>query len=133
MTSDHTLPSVDLWLREAKSSPAAPRIGIYLTHNGVVRATARAEVRAEDGDRRAVTGMDFSSDPELVRTAEERTRAMEGVFYVRTWLNEGHLSVGDDLMLVLIGADTRPHAADALSFLVGELKSRCVREHELHG
>ena len=29
-------PSIDAWLREAKAHESAPRIGMYLTHNGVV-------------------------------------------------------------------------------------------------
>ena len=47
-------------------------------------------------------------------------------------LNEGRLSVGDDIMLVLIGGDIRPRVIDALQSLVGEIKSGCVREEELY-
>ena len=35
-------------------------------------------------------------------------------------------------MYVLVGGDIRPHAVDALQFLVGRLKSECVRERELN-
>ena len=38
-------PSLDQWLREAKAQPEAPLCGMYLSHNGVVRQTARAKVR----------------------------------------------------------------------------------------
>ena len=38
-------PSMDEWLREAKADPSASKIGMYLTHNGVVRETAKAKVR----------------------------------------------------------------------------------------
>ena len=38
-------PSLDLWLAEAKAHPNADKVGMYLTHNGVVRSTARAEAR----------------------------------------------------------------------------------------
>jgi hypothetical protein len=34
-------------------------------------------------------------------------------------------------MLVLIGGDIRPHVVDALQFLVGKIKSECVREEEI--
>ena len=60
------------------------------------------------------------------------TRAMPGICYARAWLNEGRLGVGDDLMLVLVGGDIRPHVVDALQFLVGGLKRECVREQELY-
>ena len=40
-----TEPSVDQWLREAKADPAAVQCGMFLTHNGVVRITPKAQVR----------------------------------------------------------------------------------------
>ena len=60
----------------------------------------------------------------------EAARAMPGIRYVRVWLNRGKLAVGDDIMLVLVGGDIRPHVVDALQALVGELKTNCVTETE---
>ncbi len=125
-------PSADQWLREAKASPEAANCGMYLIHNGTVRRSARARVREGAQDARPVRGMRFSSDAELVAQAVERTRALPGVGYVRVWLNEGELSLGDDIMLVLIGGDIRPHVVDALQYLVGEIKTNCVRETEIY-
>ena len=36
------MPSIDAWLTEAKQDPAFQRCGMYLVHNGVVRATPKA-------------------------------------------------------------------------------------------
>lgn len=126
-----TVPSIDEWLREAKQAPSAENCGMYLTHNGVVRKTAKEQVR---GSREAlpVTGMRFSYDREKADAAVEQAKKLPGIYYVRVWLNEGELSVGDDLMLVLIGGDIRPHVIDALQILVGELKTNCVSEKELN-
>ena len=126
------MPSVEQWLREAKASPEAADCGMFLIHNGTVRRSARASVREGAQDTRPVRGMYFSSDAELVAQAVERTRALPGVGTVRVWLNEGELSLGDDIMLVLVGGDIRPHVVDALQYLVGEIKSRCVRETEIY-
>ena len=126
------MPSVDAWLREAKQDPAAANVGMYLTHNGVVRATARARARFGDESAAPVAGMEFSYDRAKVEAAIAETRQLDGVFYVRVWLNEGALAVGDDIMLVLIGADIRPHAVDALQYLLGKLKSECVSEKETY-
>ena len=63
-------------------------------------------------------------------TFQVPTLAMDGIFYVRAWLNEGELAVGDDIMFVLVGGDIRPHVIDALQHLVGRLKSECVSEVE---
>ena len=123
-------PSMDQWLREAKAGPDAGRIGMYLTHNGVVRETARAAVRA--GEPAApVRGMRFACDRAGMEAAVAETRRMEGIFYVRAWLNEGELAPGDDIMYVLVGGDIRPRVVEALQFLVEKLKSECVSEEEL--
>ena len=55
-----------------------------------------------------------------------------GVYYVRVWLNEGVLNVGDSLMYVLIGADIRPRCIDALQQLVGKIKNELVVEKEIY-
>ncbi len=121
---------MDAWLKEAKSDKTAPDCGMYLFHNGVVRETAKARVRAGDQDAKTVKGLTFSYDAEKVSAAVEETRKLPGIFYVRVWLNEGDLDVGDDIMLVLIGGDIRPRVVDALTSLVGTIKNECVVETE---
>ena len=130
MNTKKESPSMDEWLREAKADPSASKIGMYLTHNGVVRETAKAKVRFGAEDTKPVTGMLFSYNSEKVNDAIEQTYRMDGIYYIRVWLNEGELSVGDDIMYVLIGGDIRPHVVDALQALVGEIKNHCVVETE---
>ena len=127
------VPSLDEWLREAKAEPSAPLCGMYLFHNGTVRQTARALVRQGAEDTLPVRGMLFGYDREKLARAIEETRAMEGIHYIRVWLNEGELGLGDDIMLVLVGGDIRPHVIDALQNLVGRIKSECVTEQECYG
>ena len=122
---------MDQWLKEAKAHESAPNIGMYLTHNGIVRQTARAKVREGAQDTRPVTGMFFSYDQEKVDAAIADTYQMDGIFYIRVWLNEGKLQVGDDIMYVLIGGDIRPHVVEALQSLVAKIKNECVIEKEL--
>ena len=124
------IPSMDQWLREAKESPDAGKIGMYLTHNGIVRETARAAVRDGDANAKTVKGMLFSYDAGKVAAAVDDTYKMDGIYYIKTWLNEGELQVGDDIMYILIGGDIRPHVVEALQYLVGRIKSECVIETE---
>ena len=131
MNNQKTPPSMDQWLKEAKAHESAPNIGMYLTHNGIVRQTARAKVREGAQDTRPVTGMFFSYDQEKVDAAIVDTYQMDGIFYIRVWLNEGKLQVGDDIMYVLIGGDIRPHVVEALQSLVAKIKNECVIEKEL--
>ena len=39
-------PDMNAWLAQAKESEQAPNIGMFLIHNGIVRATPRHAVRA---------------------------------------------------------------------------------------
>ena len=126
-----TVPSMDAWIKEAKEDKSASECGMYLFHNGIVRQSAKAKVRQGDISASDVKGMVFSYDKEKVEEAVENTQNMPGIGYVRVWLNEGQLEVGDDIMLVLVGGDIRPHVVDALQSLVGELKNHCVKEEEL--
>ena len=127
-----TTPSIDAWLQEAKAHPSAPQCGMYLTHNGTVRQTAKAKVRYGAEDTLEVTGMLFSYDEEKVNAIIADTYQMDGIYFVKVWLNEGRLSMGDDIMYVLIGGDIRPRVVDALQYLVGRIKNECVVETELH-
>ncbi len=130
MVNKKTPPSIEEWIGEAKADPAASEIGMFLTHNGVVRETPKAKVRQGLDDGSKVKGMEFSYDAEKVDAAIEEARILEGIYYVRAWLNEGQLEVGDDIMYVLIGGDIRPHVVDALQFLVEKIKTECVTEIE---
>ena len=125
-------PSMDAWLREARQQENAPKIGMYLTHNGVVRQSARAKVRLGAEDTKPVTGMYFAYDREKVDAVIADAYKMDGIYYIKVWLNEGELSLGDDIMYVLVGGDIRPHVVDALQYLVGRIKSECVTETEIN-
>lgn len=132
MDSIKNKPSIDAWMKEAKADSTAEKIGMYLVHNGVVRKTAKARVRNGDETAADVVKMEFSYDEEKLKAAIEEAYKLEGIYYIRTWLNSGVLEVGDDIMYVLIGGDIRPHVVDALQFLVGKIKNECVTEKEIN-
>jgi len=61
--------------------------------------------------------------------AEART--WPGVYAVRAWVNEGSLSVGDDIIKVLVAGDIRDNVFAALQWLVSLIKSEVLSESEL--
>ena len=126
------VPSMDAWLKEAKAHESAPKIGMYLVHNGTVRQSAKAKVRYGEENTKDVTGMVFSYDPQKVDAVIADAYKLEGIYYIKVWLNEGQLSMGDDIMYVLIGGDIRPRVVDALNYIVGRIKNECVTETELN-
>ena len=125
-------PSMDQWLAEAKADPQAARCGMFLTHNGVVRVTPKAQVREDVEGLGDVAAVEFSYDAAGLEAALAEALTWPGVFYVRAWLAEGTLQVGDSLMYVLIGADIRPNCIDALQRLVGKIKNELVVEKEIY-
>ena len=124
-------PSMDAWLAEAKASENAAQCGMFLTHNGVVRATAKAQVRQGE-EKPSVAQVDFSYDAEGLEAAIAEALTWDGIYYVKVWLNEGVCNVGDSLMYVLIGGDIRPRCIDALQKLVGHIKNDLVVEREIY-
>ena len=131
MIEKRQAPSIEEWLKEAKQDASAAQIGMYLTHNGVVRQTPRAKVRDGAVEASDVKGMWFDYDEAKVKEAVEAAYRLPGIYYIRTWLNRGQLEVGDDIMYVLIGGDIRPHVMQGLDFLVDKLKKECVSEKEI--
>lgn len=123
-------PSIDQWLKEAKQDPSAAECGMFLTHNGTVRITPKKQVREGVEGLGQVTSINFSYDAAGVDAAVDEALTWPGVYYVRVWLNEGELNVGDSIMYVLIGADIRPRCIDALQKLVGKIKNDLVVETE---
>jgi molybdopterin synthase catalytic subunit len=124
-------PTIQKMMKEAKASKYASKCGMFLLHNGVVRIDAKAKVREGKKNTKKVIGMDFDYDKKKVDAAIKKALKMKGIYYIKVWLNSGKLKVGDDIMLVLIGGDIRPHVVDCLQSLVGEIKSKCVVEKEL--
>ena len=125
-------PSMDQWLKEAKADPQAAQCGMFLAHNGVVRITPKAQVREGVEGLGEVAQVDFSYDAAGLEAAIDDAKTWPGVYYVRVWLNEGALNVGDSIMYVLIGADIRPRCIDALQKLVGKIKNDLVVEKEIY-
>jgi molybdopterin synthase catalytic subunit len=109
-------------LAEIKQGSEASGVGMYLIHNGVVRGTAR--------DGSVVTGMELTYNRVHLQEVIEDVKAMPGVVAVRAWINEGDLSVGDDIMLALVAGDIRENVFGGLQQLVRLIKTEVVKEIE---
>lgn len=123
-------PSIEEWLKEGKASENADKCGMFLAHNGIVRATAKAQVR-EGEQMPPVAQIEFSYDAAGLEEAIADALTWEGVYFVKVWLNEGVLDVGQSIMYVMIGADIRPRCVDALQKLVTKIKTDLVVEKEI--
>ena len=123
-------PSIDAWLYEAKSREDGEESGMYLTHCGTVRRSSRAAVR-QGAQTPPVSGLLLSYDADKLAAAVAAAEQLPGIRHVRVWINSGLLRVGEDMMLILIGGDIRPHVMDAMDSLLNRIKMECVTEREI--
>ena len=114
---------VDDWIHDVKAQPGFAAIGMILAHQGIVRGTSRS------GE--PVHGMMLRTDWDRQEDVLAEARTWPGVCAVRGWVNEGSLSVGDDIMKVLVAGDIRDNVFAALERLVSLIKSEVLSESEL--
>jgi molybdopterin synthase catalytic subunit len=118
-----SVPDIDDWIRDVKSQPGSAAIGMILAHQGIVRGTSRS------GE--PVTGMSLSADLTRFQEVLADADTWPGIFAVRGWVNEGELSVGDDIMRLVIAGDIREHVFEGLQRLVSLIKTEVVSESEI--
>ncbi len=125
-------PSIEKWMAEAKSHESAAKCGMYLLHNGTVRVSPKAKVREGIDTDKEVKSLLFSYDKELLDEIISDGYKLDGIYYIKAWLNEGELEAGEDIMYILVGGDIRPRVINGLDYIVGRIKNECVEETEIY-
>jgi molybdopterin synthase catalytic subunit len=113
---------IERWISEIKASTNPEGLGMILVHNGVVRGTSK-----KGG---AVKGMKLSYDRELLEATVNRLKATDGIAQIRTWINEGELKIGDDIMYVLVAGRFRTDILPVFQELLTIIKRDIVKEQE---
>lgn len=121
--STTSAPDLNAWVDEVKRSEQAPGIGMILMHRGIVRGHSRC------GER--VAGMVLDVDRSRLAEVLAEAEGWPGILAIRAWVNEGRLTVGDDIMAVLVAGDIRDNVLGALERLVSLIKKEVVSETEL--
>lgn len=83
-------------------------------------------VRNHDGGA-GVESIDYSAHPlaeETLRVIAESLTDRPGVHRIEAWHRVGHLEIGDEAMVVAVGAEHRAQAFGACEALVEEVKAR---------
>jgi molybdopterin synthase catalytic subunit len=106
-----------------KSRPDYNQAGMILAHNGVVRGTSR--------DGRSVSGLKVAVDHEKLSAVLEENRRSPGILDIQVWIDENKdLSVGDDVMFLVVAGDIREHVISALEKTLNEIKSTVTSKTE---
>ena len=106
-----------------KAHPRIGEAGMILCHNGIVRGTSR--------NGKQVSAINVKAHHEALNSIVSEIKARPGIIEVLAELNEGTLSVGDDIMLVAIAGDIREHVFPALQDLVQRIKQQITEKEEL--
>ena len=114
---------IEEWIKEIKQQCDPDMLGMILTHNGVVRGTAKDGIR--------IKAMHLSYDRDMLQQTVQTFKARDGIADIRVWINEGELQVGDDIMMVCVAGRFRTDILPVFEELLIFIKTRIVYEKEL--
>ncbi len=106
-----------------KEHPQFDQAGMVLCHNGVVRATSR--------DGRPVSGLRVNVDHQRLTTILEAARQRPGIVDVRVDIAaDCDLTVGDDVMVLVVAGDVRENVIAVLEETLNEIKTTVTSKTE---
>lgn len=110
-------------IEKVKQNPNFGEVGMVLGHNGVVRGTSR--------DGRKVSGLRVSVDHGRLAEILNECQNRSGILDVQVWINEGKdLSVGDDVMFLVVAGDIRENVISTLEETLNAIKSTVTSKTE---
>lgn len=114
---------LEKWIKEIKADDSNGEVGMILIHNGIVRASSK--------DGSSVKGMHLAHDRRQLENLLKDFRQRDGIFKIKVWVNEGRLSVGDDIMYVLVAGSFRTDVVQVFEELIKRIKKEVVIETEI--
>jgi molybdopterin synthase catalytic subunit len=105
-----------------KKHPKYSQMGMIASHLGVVRGTSL--------NGRAVRSVRVSFDRKAVDQIILDILEMDGIIEVLVEVSGGQLGVGEEIMAVAVGGDTRDHVFPALIRAVDRIKSQATSKQE---
>lgn len=106
-----------------KKHPDYDKTGMILCHNGVVRSTSR--------DGRQVSGLRIAVDHEKLRNVITENKKRKGIIEILIEIAENKdLSVGDDVMFLVVAGDIRDNVIEALKETLNDIKTTVTTKTE---
>jgi molybdopterin synthase catalytic subunit len=113
---------VNKMIEQVKKNTDPSKVGMITSHLGVVRRTSR--------DGREVTSIEVSYDQEALQAVVRDIKKMPGVAEVLVETREGRLSVGEEILAVVVAGDIRENVFPALVSAVNRIKKEASRKKE---
>ena len=116
-----SMPSLDELIKRLRAE-AQGKIGMILTHVGVVRESSRGGHK--------VSGVKVRADAQKLEEILAKARQMKGISAVEAYLREGTLEVGEILMILVVAGDFRENVFEALRWCLNEIKREVTSKEE---
>lgn len=108
-----------------KKHPDYNRVGMILCHNGVVRGTSR--------DGRKVSGLKIAVDHTKLKKIIEEYKKRPGIAEILVEIEEDkELSVGDDVMFLVVAGDIRDNVIMTLNDTLNAIKTTVTKKTEFY-
>jgi molybdopterin synthase catalytic subunit len=106
-----------------KKHPNYHKAGMILCHNGVVRGTSR--------DGRKVSGLTISVDHKKLHQVIETYKRKPGIIDILVEITANrNLTVGDDVMLLVVAGDIRENVIGVLNDTLNAIKTTATYKTE---
>jgi len=113
----------NLLVEKMKAHPDYDRVGMILTHHGVVRATSR--------DGSPVSGVKMEVRRELIDEIVKSEKKSPGIVEILVEITENtDLAVGDDIMLIAVAGDFRENVLACMARMIDAVKKRVTAKTE---
>lgn len=110
-------------VHEIKNHPDYAKAGMILCHNGIVRNTTR--------NGKEVSGLTVTVDHARLRSIIEEHKQDPGIIEVLVEIKENQkLSVGDDVMYLVVAGDIRENVIHTLQSTLDAIKSTATQKTE---
>lgn len=108
-----------------KRNPEYDRVGMILCHNGVVRGTSR--------DGRKVSGLRIAVDHTKLKKIINENKKRPGIVEILVEIAENkELSVGDDVMFLVVAGDIRDNVIMTLNDTLNAIKTTVTKKTEFY-
>ena len=112
-------------IEQIKRHPDFDKVGMILSHNGVVRGFSR--------DGRKISGLSVSVDHAKLKEIVETQKKAPGILDIIVEIAENkRLSVGDDIMIIVVAGDIREHVIGTLEKTLNLVKQTVTRKTEYY-
>ena len=116
--------NVQNMIEQVKAHPEADKIGMIVSHLGLVRGHSR------DG-REHVLAVEVVYDQDQMDVIIHEMKQRPGIIDVLVQVNEGRVELGRELLAVVVAGDLREHVFPVLMETVNRIKASACRKEDI--